>query len=196
LQPDRASVNLYFGMSGTGKTCAALSDIAIAPAIIFDINQQERLARNAAVCWNPLELISAIEKKSRRICWRGFEKMGADAFEYANMVAWKVGSYSVFWDEVDMMMAPAHVPGYAYRIINAGRHRGIAIYATARRPAAMSRHLTAASTRALSFRVIGVTDGDYLRRQFFPDLGRGLPSLKPGHALISDAQGERLKKIF
>ncbi|WP_341894304.1 hypothetical protein [Ferrovibrio terrae] len=192
----RPSIELYFGRGGTGKTCLALSRIGPARSILFDINEQEILARHAVVCTTARELVLALQGNARRICWRGFGTLGPAAFEFGNKAAWAAGDLVVYWDEVDFMMEPSHCPPWAYRLINAGRHHGVTIKATARRPASVSRHLTAGATAVYSYAVTGSRDVVYLADFFGRDAAAALPNLGRGQALIWTEHGTTQKKIY
>lgn len=193
----KPTVELYFGRSGMGKTHLALSRIGPAPVILFDVTGQPMLARNAVIAETQEQLIAALDRRQRRICWRGFTTMGDDAFDWANRCALAYGGYAVFWDEVDVMMDPRRpVPRAAYRIINMGRHRDVTVYATARRPSAMPRHLTAAATAVYSYAVISDPDVVYLRQFFGRDHAAALPNLPKGEALIWTEAGASRKIIF
>ncbi len=193
----KPTVELYLGRSGMGKTHLALSRIGPAPVIIFDATGQPALARNAIIATDQQQLLAALDKRARRICWRGFETMGDDAFDWGNRCALGYGGYAVFWDEVDVMMeARRTVPPGAYRIINMGRHRDVTVYATARRPSAMPRHLTAAATAVYSYAVISDPDVVYLRQFFGRDHASALPTLPKGEALVWTEAGVSRKIIF
>lgn len=194
---NRPEIRLLFGRGGTGKTWRALELVGPRPALIHDITNQPKLATNAAVCDDPAHLVDLMAGgKARRICWRGYNTMGEDAFEWGNRVAWAAGGRVVFWDEVDFLMPPTRTPPHAYRLINAGRHRDCTIIATARRPYAMSRHLTAAATAVECFTVTGRRDVEYLA-EFFDDQAPAVRTLGAGEAMVwTDRDGAARKNIF
>jgi hypothetical protein len=193
----RPSIELYFGKGGEGKTHLALSHIATQPAILYDINEQEKLARNAVICATRLELVDALEKKARRICWRGFSSMEpVEAFEWANRCARVFGGRVLLWDEVDLYMPVYPVPLHANWIINAGRHRDLTVKATARRPANMPRNLTAAATGVWSYRITGRRDLSYLADEWFDLEAKSLPEMPRGTCLHWTEAGIAQKKIY
>ncbi|HEX6960202.1 MAG TPA: hypothetical protein VF194_19635 [Ferrovibrio sp.] len=198
ISQQRPSVELYFGKSGEGKTFLALSHIGPQPAILYDINEQEVLTRNAVICSSPIDLVKALDRGERRICWRGFGVMGpVAAFEWANKCARVYGNRVLLWDDVDRMMPIYPVPVHADWIINAGRHRRLTIKASARRPANMPRNLTAAATKVYSYRIHGRRDLRYLADEWFDDLAARLPALRRGQALVwTERDGAFEKKIY
>lgn len=196
LLPD-PSVELYFGKSKEGKTFLALSHIATAPVIIYDYSRQEKLARNATICTTKTELLAALDKGARRICWRGFKTMAkGDAFEWANRCAKAYGNRVLLWDDVDRYMPIYPVPFHADDIINAGRHQGLTIKASCRRPANMPRNLTAAATAVYAYRTTGKRDLDYLAKEWFDDEAQKLPEMPRGTCLYWTEAGMGQKKIY
>ena len=180
----RPSVELYFGKSGEGKTRLALHHIGPRPVIMYDYSRQEIFTRNAVVCDDPLQLVDALDKGARRICWRGFAIMGKfKAFEWANRCAREYGDRVLLWDDVDRYMPVHPVPLHADDIINAGRHQGLTIKASCRRPSNMPRNLTAAATDVWSYRITGQRDLAYLGAEYFDSQAAELPALPRGECL-------------
>lgn len=194
---NRPSVELYFGKSGEGKTVLALSDIGPAPAILYDVMRQEKLAHRSVICSTEIELVTALKKGVRRICWRGFQTMGkVQAFEFANRCAIAAGDRVLFWDDVDRYMPVHPVPVYADDIINAGRHRGLTIKASCRRPQNMPRNLTEAATAVSCFRVTGGRALDYLRVEYFEEMASELPAMPRGEGLYWTERNGPIRKKF
>jgi hypothetical protein len=193
----RPSVQLYFGKSGEGKTLLALSHVGPQPVILFDYSRQDRFTKNALICTTKLELVEAMQRGVRRICWRGFMAMpNAEAFEWANRCAVVFGNRVLFWDDVDRYMPVYPVPLYADDIINAGRHRGLTIMASCRRPANMPRNLTAAATAVWSYRITGRRDVAYLADEWFDEEAKTLPEMPRGTCLHWTEAGTGRKKIY
>lgn len=189
---------LGFGMGGTGKTYLALSAIGPDRALLFDVNHQEKLTRNAVICDDKAQLVELVARGARRICWRGMTTMGAtEGFEWGNRCAWAAGNYALYWDEIDLMMRPYFTPEYANKMINAGRHRGCRVFATLRRPSEMPRSLRALATEVTAFQIMDENDAAALRGYFGSEGVQQLPGLKTGEALVWKlGKGHSRKKIW
>ena len=88
------------------------------------------------------------------------------------------------------------MPVYADDLINAGRHQGITIKASCRRPANMPRNLTAAATAVYSYRITGRRDLAYMADEWFDDQAKLLPTLPRGTCLYWTEAGSGQKKIY
>ena len=188
---------MFFGKSGSGKSSLALHQLARAPRVlIHDPNCEPAHAKRALVIEDRAQLIRAVEIPGRvRICWRGVVTMGDAAFEWANRCAWAGEGFAVFWDEVDRFVkAGRMLPPYAYKLVNAGRHRRCSIFAASRRPCTVGRDLTAAATRIMAFRITGPTDIEYLADFMGKEVAAGLPGLADFTALDWTEAGATEKK--
>ena len=142
-----------------------------------------------------VELLS--DPRACRVAWRGAmmtddEGARVEAFEFANRCAWAAGSLAVIWDEVDMFTRRGQLPPVGYRIVNAGRHRGLVVYACTRRPYDVPRSLSAAATRVCCFRITEPRDVAYVRSIAGPAADR-LPTLPRLHALDWTEYGARFR---
>lgn len=176
---------VFLGKSGSGKTTLALYQLRKAGRVlIHDPTGQPALAERAIVATERAHLVELVAIPGKvRICWRGYASIAPrDAFEWANRCALAGQGFAVLWDEVDFAVGSQRLPDAAYRIVNAGRHRGLRVFACSRRPFRVPRDLTAAATRICAFRITGPTDVDYLRPFLGPAADR-LPHLPDFTAL-------------
>ena len=154
--------------------------------MIFDSNAEPENAAGAFVVTGQAELIDLVagSKGPIKICWRGFEHQGREAFDWGCRVAWAAGNLLVVWEEVDRWLGPAagRRDSAAAKIINAGRHRDLGVWGAARRPAAVPRDLTANANRICAFRSFEPRDLAYLR-EFVGQAADQLPDLAPYTAL-------------
>lgn len=165
--------------------------------MIFDPKCEREYERRAVVVTTPVELVAAAQAMGEgwRVLWRGLASMErGEAFELFNRVAWAVENCMIVWEEVDNFIGPGKLPPWAFRLVNEGRHRGVRIIATARRPARVSRDLTANASRLIVFRTTEPVDLKYLR-EYVGAEAEVLPGLPDHHALDwAEAGGVAVKK--
>lgn len=195
MRLDSADIRLFLGKSGSGKSTLARSQLAKAPRVlIFDPNGEPDHAKGAIVTDSQAELVELVGRKGKvRICWRGVMLGGVDAFEWANRCAWAGEGFHVFWDEVDRFSTPHRLPPIASNLVNAGRHRGLHIFAASRRPHAMNRTLSALATRMAIFRTTEPRDIRYFS-EYIGDQAKLLPTLRDYHCLDWTEAGAVEKK--
>ncbi|MGE5503314.1 MAG: hypothetical protein ACM31L_02720 [Actinomycetota bacterium] len=161
-EPDN---RVFLGVGGSGKsTLAREMSFAFPQVIICDPNGEPAHAANALVVDNQLELVSLLQLgQPVRIAWRGFDTMGEEAgLEWACRCAWAAGDTLVVWDETDLFSPFIRNTSSAYRLWNAGRHRGCRVFSIARSPFAIPRTLTRNMTRACVFGTQEPADLQYL----------------------------------
>jgi len=83
-------------------------------------------------------------------------------------------------DEIDTYVKPTSCPHYFNNLIQRGRHLGISLIVTTRRPQETTRHLTAQSDILISFNQHEPSDIKYLGT-FFREKAQELRSLPPYH---------------
>lgn len=186
---ERPDNRLFLGKGGSGKSYLARHQLAGASRVlIHDPNGEPAWAEGARVIYSRAELAEAMQARSWRIAWRGSQAARSepekiDAFEWANRCAIAAGDAVVVWDEADFFMGPARVPPNAYRIINAGRHHGLRIFACARRFRAIPRHLSANSQRIIVFRSTEPSDLKWVEQVMTREVAVMVPVLKEREAV-------------
>lgn len=178
----RADFRLFLGKSGQGKSTLARFQAAQAPrVVIHDPNGEEAWAGGAVVVYDRAALVAQMRAPRFRICWRG--SIGAstpeervDAFEWANRVTLARGDTLAVWDEVDMFTTHGRLPPHAYRMVNAGRHVGLRVFACARRPYRLPMDLRANAGRIMAFRMEEPSDLAWMRAKMGADAA-ALPGL-------------------
>jgi hypothetical protein len=192
MMPRRLSkpdFRLFLGKGGSGKSTLARHQIGDAPRVLIcDPNGETSWAEGADVIDERADLARAAMTPRWRICWRGM--IGAkspaetrEAWDWANRVALAAGDCLIVWDETDILCAGGALPQAAYRIVNAGRHSGVRLYACARRPYRLPRDLSANAARLIVFRSTEPRDLAYLREVIGEEAAARLPHLAPYHAL-------------
>ena len=147
--------------------------------LIFDPNCEPAYASGARIVDRELDLIDALRDPAcKRILWRGLAAGGltVETFERVNEIAWAAGDLTLVWEEIDRWTGPQKLPPFALALVNQGRHRGVALIAASRRPARVSRDLTASATRIVAFQVREPRDVAYLR-EWIGQEADGLPGL-------------------
>lgn len=181
---------LFLGKSGSGKSYLARHQSRGAPRVlIHDPNGEPGAAEGADLVTADARAVLERMKAGGgwRITWRGAlaatsEGGKVEAFELANRLSLAAGDHLILWDEVDMVTQPGRLPPYAYRIVNAGRHARLRVFACARRPYRLSRDLSANAGRIVAFRMTEPRDLRFMR-DVMGEAADGLPGLREREAL-------------
>jgi hypothetical protein len=190
---------LFLGKSGSGKTWLALRQARGARRVlIHDPNGEDQSAAGAVPIYDPAGLAEAMAAPRWRIAWRGAMAATDDAakvaaWEHANRCALAAGNCLVIWDEVDFFTTAGRLPPYAYRIVNAGRHVGLRVFACARRAYRLPRDLSANANRIIAFRMTEPRDVRYLA-DVMGEAASQLPALGEREALDWTEAGTARKK--
>lgn len=162
------SLILLLGKSGSGKSTQARYLSRTARRVLAHNPNGEVYGPEWTATADRRELIELLaDPGACRINWTGAavarsERERMAAFEFANRCAWACGNLTIVWDEVDTFTGDGLTP-IAYRIVNAGRHRGLRVLACSRRPFRVPRDLSANATRIIVFRMTEPRDVAYLR---------------------------------
>lgn len=169
----KPDLRVVIGKGGMGKSTLIRHQVERHKRVlVFDPKAEPDYARGFDVIDDPALLVDAFRAVGRgpiRVAWRGVASMGRDAFEHANRVAWAAENLTVVWEEVDVWVQTGRLPDWAFKIANEGRHRDIRVLACARRPARVSRDLTANASRIVVFHVTEPRDLEYLREYMGED---------------------------
>jgi hypothetical protein len=105
-----------------------------------------------------------------------------ETFERALRCAQYVGPVeplTVLIEEADLRCSPQYMVPALDKLIRYGRHWGVSIVALARRPAEISRHLTAQADTIVSFQTVEPRDLDFFRARCSDAFAELLPRLEP-----------------
>lgn len=101
--------------------------------------------------------------------------------------AYKAGRVTVVVDEVNLFCSPSKCPEPLLELLRIGRHAEVDLIFAARRPAEVSRDLTAQADRIVAFRTTEPNDLDFFARvcgkwfaETLPDLAQYEPSMWEG----------------
>jgi len=186
---DAPDFRLFLGKSGSGKSYLARYQAGPAKRLlIHDPNAEAAWAEGARVIYSRAELATAMQARAWRICWRGAvaarsEAEMRDAYEFANRCALAAGDVLVIWDEVDRFTDAGRLPPAAYQMVNAGRHKGVRIFACSRRVRRVSRDLSANAGRIIVFRMSEPGDLHWIRDTMGAEAAASAPRLPERTAL-------------
>ena len=183
----RPDVRLFLGKGGSGKSTLARHQLRqFSRFVIVDHNGETDYAAMGDVVQDAHDLVSRLQAAGQRPCrlvWRGMVTMGSEAaFAWINRAAWAAGGIVVLWEEVDRYMTAGRMPPEAHQLAHQGRHRGVRIFACARRPHNISRDLSCNATRVMAFRTTEPRDARWFE-DVIGEAARQLPSLPDYHCL-------------
>lgn len=159
--------------------------------VVFNTAAEADYERPGCVVVNDRHaLVRALQVRANRISWRG-DDMSVEAWEFVNRAVWCAEGYTLVWEEADQFWPPSKAPQWASNLVNQGRHRGIRLIACSRRPAVLSRTLTA-NARVVAFATVEPRDLMYMRERMgaaaarLPDLPRwtALDHAPPAEAVV------------
>jgi hypothetical protein len=191
---------LFLGKSGSGKSSLMRHQAAGARRLlIHDPNGEPAWASCGAVVYDRAELVARLRAGAGAVVWRGAQsarsdREAVDAFEWANRCALAAGDMLILWDEVDRFTTPGRLPPFAYEIVNAGRHRGLKVYAASRRVRRVSRDLSANAGRIMVARMTEPGDLAWIKATMGDAAARQAPTLPPFHFLDWTETACRTKK--
>lgn len=155
-------VRVVLGMRGTGKSTLARQ--LVAPErrlLIFD-----PMAEHDALRLDYDDFLAYLDDHADADRFR-VALTDLDAGEEFCALAWVLAGrraeLTVFLEEADLIASPGQEPPIFRRLIAQGRHRGIAVVACSRRPAEVSRFLTANAHELYLFRTGEPRDVAYVR---------------------------------
>lgn len=180
---------LFLGKSGSGKTTLMRHQAAGARRLlIHDPNGEAGWGACGVAIADRAQLAQAMAGRAWVVVWRGAmvargEADAVAAFEWANRCALAAGDVLVIWDEVDRFVQPGRLPPAAYEMVNAGRHRGVRIYAASRRVRRVSRDLSANAGRIMVARMTEPGDLSWIRATMGASAAEQAPRLPAFHFL-------------
>lgn len=192
---NKPDIRVVLGKGGSGKSTLtrAWVEQLRGRVLIFDSAAEPGYAQGAEIVEDQGELVRVLLGgfDPIRICYR--DTMPG-AFERFNRVAWAAEDATLVWEEVDRWCDAGRLAQWAFAIVNQGRHRNLRVIATARRPARVSRDLTANASRIVAFATREPRDLRYLAEYVGEEAAAKIPGMAPFHALDwTEATGARVR---
>jgi energy-coupling factor transporter ATP-binding protein EcfA2 len=152
---------VVFGKKGSGKTTLIRrASLFLKRVVIFDpLNEYVNgvvIVDSASLA----EYLIANHEKNFRVI---FKSESDEEFSQAFCACSNMYNMTMVIEEVDSFCSPVGIDEHLKRIIRYGRHREISIIAASRRPAEVSRHLTAQADCIVSFIQEEPRDIQYLK---------------------------------
>lgn len=190
----------FFGKRGAGKTHAIKNAIkdAVKPAVVVDFLGNFQELEGAFVTDSTTEALEAIarfkeyEKTDQRA--RRFMDEPAsvivvqplnenESVNYISAYLWEEGNATLVLDEADLIRV-ADAPMFMY-LVKYGRNRSVHLLTGCRRPAELSRNITAGANAVYIFRTQEKRDVDYFAATLLgEEQAERLPKLKRYHGLF------------
>ena len=182
-----------FGKRGSGKTTMIRKMISVArkPAIVIDVlgNYTPGQDGNPAewkIARSTTEMLRELRAYSENI----EDHIGVlvvqapnviEAVDFASSALWTLHGGTLVFDEADFVTL-AEAPALD-DLVRYGRNRGVDIITGCRRPAELSKNITAGSDRFLCFTTHEPRDIDYFSKLFGKEVAEELPKLKKHHGI-------------
>jgi hypothetical protein len=195
-----ADFRLFLGQSGMGKsTLMRFQASGARRVLIHDPNGEAAWGACGVAVSDRGELARAMQARTWSIVWRGSQAARSEAdmiaaYEWANRCALAAGDALVLWDEVDRFTTAGRLPPAAYEMVNAGRHRGLRVFAASRRIRRVSRDLSANAGRVLICRMREPGDLAWVKAAVSVEAARAAPTLPPYSFLDCREGGFTVKK--
>lgn len=186
----------YFGKRGSGKTTAIRAEIPELkkPIVILDVlgNFDPEVEPNEATWIGVTSASEAIEemvrhakepKKHPGVIIIQSANMSHDV-DYISSALWKLRGGTIVLDEIDAVSIP-EAPCFD-ELIRYGRNRGIDVVTGCRRPAEISKNITAGADIILCFTTHEPRDIDYFSQKLGDEYAQALPKLEPFHGIYID----------
>ena len=109
---------------------------------------------------------------------------GAETVDFIAAALWDVHGGTLVLDEADFVSL-AEAPAFD-DLIRYGRNRGVDIIIGCRRPAEISKNITAGADRILCFTTHEPRDVDYFKKLFGDEFAETLPNLERYHGIFID----------
>jgi hypothetical protein len=164
-----------FGRRGQGKTSALRALVKHERrVIVWDIFREHR------VVWTDTleDLIDYLEANPERFRV-GLSDVDTSSGLHVLVVGKATGNCTIVLEEVDLLARPAYEPKVFREVVAQGRHWGLSLFCTSRRPAEVSRLLTSQASDVICFATHEPRDIAYLRAVIGDDAERliNLPPL-------------------
>ena len=179
----RNRVVAVFGRKGSGKSYWLKQQVDQRRGLVvvwdsvsdFAGPTAERPIRAATVFRDVRDLLTAgAERRLPRVC-----VVQAPRPQFPVFCAWtaRVGRLLVVVDEVNLYCKPGWAPPELLELLRIGRHAQVDLFVAARRPAEISRDITAQADEVRSFRTCEPVDLEWFRRYCGTRFAEGLPRL-------------------
>lgn len=183
---------MILGRRGTGKTTVArflLKDKL--SFVVFDVFHEYNLPGSKIFT----EFSAWLDEMEIRGAWgRDVLRVEDSDFPAVSQMVFRIGGVSFLVEETDLFCNPYQIEPFLSRLIRHGRHKSVDMICVSRRPAELSRHLTANADTLFISRFVEPNDRQYLQ-SYGIDLAQ-LDSLPEFHFLKYDvvsAQAETIK---
>lgn len=185
-------------MKGSGKTYLTRQLVARAPRLLVLDETGDYAGGDLVTFTDPPELARAMVAPA----WR--YRLAADLSDagrraylegeipdeiaqlggIAAWLAWAASDCVLVLDELADYCSPDYTPANIKLLASKGRHRRVSLLGTSRRPAEISRHVSAMADLVFAFHTEEQRDLDYLRSRFGARVAE-LPRLAIGHCLAA-----------
>ena len=205
--PSASTVILVYGQRGAGKTWWLRRHLRrTRRLLVVDVTDDYRgLGLDTLDSWRTagaamagrawrLRLVGDLRHAGREAFAQNAEPEGlARLGPGAAWLAWAARDCVLVLDELAYWCTPDFTPGPLRLIASYGRHRGVSLLGTSRRPAEISRHLSAMADVIVAYRTTEPRDVAYLRTVMGSDANR-LPTLARYQPLVFGelARAERI----
>jgi len=160
---EQKEVKVILGKRGSGKSTLARELVKDGPRLIIYDSTGHDYAEGVIITDYDalLDYLIRQEQKTFRVTYKPLHS--ERDFEPVCKIIKRLGNVSFLVDECDLYATPAFTPENFLWILKIGRHKDIEVVCISRRPAEMSRNITAQAEQFFIFRTTEPRDIAYLK---------------------------------
>lgn len=178
-------MQVIFGKRGSGKTTLIKSQLSkIGRLMIYDVCGEYEEDTVQFVEGEFIKFVDYVEEQGQGFFHASFVPNVPQVWiPYFLKTAWMAKNLTLILDEVDQYSSPTSVPNELQRNINLGRHQGLDIIASSRRPASVPRLLTSQASKLIAFQTNEPRDLAYIEEYCGKDFAEAVRTLPTYHFL-------------
>ena len=189
----KAEIILIFGKRGSGKTTLMKKLIEDQTRLIIYDPMWEYSDATLKIFQNQMDLIKFLKKRGDTLFRIVYQpQQPTQEFNFVCQLVYCLYDVIFACEEIDLGTSHNYTPPPLERIICQGRHKGISLYATTRRPPEVPKLLTSQANKLYVFKMHEPKDLAYFK-EIMGDQAEKIKELKPYQYLFYDVDNGEIK---